>query len=72
MLACMEKRRVTFDVPEVARRAISMFAAQEDITFGDALLVLARGQIPDFVEKAERAISGDQPPEPKKKGGSKS
>ena len=62
MLTCVEKRRVTFDVPEVARRAISMFAAERDITFGEALLVLAQQQIPDFVDRAEKALA---PPEKK-------
>lgn len=66
MSVLMERVRVTYDLPEDVRRGIAIYAAEQGISFGQAVEQFANDAIPSHIEQARRAIeAGDRPP-PKK------
>lgn len=63
MTACMERTRVTFDIPEPIRRAIAIYAAERNYSVGQVIEEMARECIPAHITRAEEAIAeGDTRP----------
>ena len=75
MTDVMERSRVTFDLPEPVRRALLIYAAEQNLTVGEVIEQMAAELIPSHVAQAERAVAAGEaklsrkgrPPKPKGK-----
>lgn len=57
MTDVMERIRVTFDVPDPVRRAIAAYAADNNLSVGEVIELMATDYFPDYVQRAEAAIA---------------
>ena len=60
MTSLMERIRVTFDVSDAVKRAIAIYAAEQNLTVGQVIERMAAEHIPDHIAQAERAIESGE------------